>query len=306
VLGCEFPNPLGLAAGFDKNAEVVDAMLAWGFGFVEVGSITPLPQRGNPRPRIFRLARDNGIINRLGFNNHGYDVVRGRLEERRGRTGILGINIGHGRDAVDPARDYLGGVAAFNELATYLTMNISSPNTPGLRALQTRSRLETLIARVNEERARFARQKPLLLKIAPDLDDSALEDISLVAMRGGIDGIIVSNTSLSRPPLRSRNAAESGGLSGRPLFELSTRKLARLFALTSGKLPLIGVGGIDSVDTAFEKLRAGASLLQLYSAMIYQGPGIARAITRGLSRKLHRQGIRHVGLVTGSGVSDWL
>jgi dihydroorotate dehydrogenase len=297
---------MGLAAGFDKNAEVADAMLAWGFGFVEVGSVTPLAQAGNPQPRLFRLPEDEGIINRLGFNNDGYDAVRRRLERRRGRTGLIGVNIGAGRDAADPEGDYAAGIVAFNEVASYLTINISSPNTPGLRALQARSRLETLLSRVNEARARLSRARPLLIKIAPDLDDDALEDIAVVALRSGVDGVIVSNTTISRPPLRSTNASEAGGLSGRPLFELSTRKLARLFALTSGRLPLIGVGGIDSVDKAFEKLRAGASLLQLYSAMIYRGPGVARALTRGLSLKLRSKGIQHVSSITGTGVSDWL
>ncbi|MDP9137571.1 MAG: quinone-dependent dihydroorotate dehydrogenase, partial [Pseudomonadota bacterium] len=301
VLGLDFPNPVGLAAGFDKNAEAADAMLAQGFGFVEVGSLTPLPQPGNPAPRLFRLTEDRAIINRLGFNNQGYEQARRRLERRGGKGGIVGVNIGAGRDAADPVADYVAGIKALNEVADYLTVNISSPNTAGLRSLQARPRLEELIDRLSEARAKLKKTQPFLIKIAPDLDDGALEDISVVALRGGIDGIVVSNTTVFRPSLKSANAGESGGLSGRPLFELSTRKLARLFALTSGKLPLIGVGGIDSAETAFEKFRAGASLVQLYSGMVYKGPGIARDLSRALSHRLRRQGVDHVSRLTGSG-----
>jgi dihydroorotate dehydrogenase len=306
VLGLEFPNPVGLAAGFDKNAEVAGAMLGQGFGHVEVGSLTPSPQAGNPRPRLFRLQEDEAIINRLGFNNDGHDAVRQRLEARHGGNGIIGVNIGAGKDAADPVADYAAGITRFNDVADYLAVNISSPNTPGLRSLQARPRLEALVARLGETRAKQERPKPLLIKIAPDLDDAELEDISVVALRGGVDGIIVSNTTLSRPPLRSAQAGEAGGLSGKPLFELSTRKLARLYALTSGKLPLIGVGGIDSAEASFEKFRAGASLVQLYSAMVYQGPGIARALNRALSHRLRRDGIGHLSVLTGSGFRDWL
>ncbi len=297
---------MGLAAGFDKNAEAAEALLALGFGAVEVGTLTPSAQQGNPRPRLFRLTEDQAIINRLGFNNYGHDAARRRLQARRGGGGIIGVNIGAGRDAADPVADYVAGITALNDVADFLTVNISSPNTPGLRALQVRDRLEALIARLGEARAKLTRPKPLLIKIAPDLGEGELEDIARVALAGGIDGIVVSNTTVTRPFLRSKYAGQAGGLSGRPLFELATGQLARLYELTSGRLPLIGVGGIDSADTAFEKLRAGASLLQLYSAMIYQGPGIARAINRELSQKLARAGITHVSRLTGSGVKDWL
>jgi dihydroorotate dehydrogenase len=306
VFGLGFANPIGLAAGFDKNAEVIDAMLAQGFGFIEVGSVTPSPQQGNARPRLFRLDEDAAIINRMGFNNDGQDAALRRLQRRRSRTGIIGVNIGAGRSTTDPAADYVAGVEKLNDVADYLTVNISSPNTPGLRSLQSRTRLEALIARLSEVRAKLARPAPLLIKIAPDLDDSELEDISVVALRGGVDGIVVSNTTVSRPPLKSMHAAEPGGLSGRPLFELSTRRLARLYSLIDGRLPLIGVGGIDSADTAYEKMRAGASLVQLYSALVYHGPAIARTLNHGLLHMLRRAGIDRVSRLTGSGVRDWL
>jgi dihydroorotate dehydrogenase len=267
LFGLDFANPVGLAAGFDKNAEVPDAMLKQGFGFVEVGSVTPLPQAGNPRPRLFRLAEDEAVINRMGFNNDGAAAVKARLAARAGRPGIVGVNIGANKDAADRIADYVAGVDGFNGLASYLALNVSSPNTPGLRGLQSAGALERLLARVGEAReaaaARDGRRAPLLLKIAPDLGDDELADIAAVVLDGGIDGLIVSNTTTGRPPLTSPLAGEQGGLSGRPLFDLATRQLARLYVLTGSRLPLIGVGGIASPGDAWQKVRAGASLVQL-------------------------------------------
>jgi dihydroorotate dehydrogenase len=311
VLGLSFPNPLGLAAGFDKNAEVIDPMLGQGFGFVEVGSLTPEPQAGNPRPRLFRLPEDLAIINRLGFNNAGHDPAVARLERRRGRPGIVGINIGANRTTTDRIGDYLRGIARFNRLADYITLNVSSPNTPGLRRLQDRRELELLLARLKAERElateKDGRMAPLLLKIAPDLDEESLADIAEVTMASAaLDGLIISNTTLSRPALKSRHAGEAGGLSGRPLFERSTRILARMHRLTQGRLPLIGVGGIASADDAWRKITAGASLLQLYSALVYQGPELVHAINRGLAERLDRHRLPHLAAAVGTGVGDWL
>jgi dihydroorotate dehydrogenase len=311
VLGLAFPNPLGLAAGFDKNAEVVDPLLKQGFGFVEVGSLTPEPQAGNPKPRLFRLAEDHGIINRLGFNNDGHAAALARLERRRGGPGIVGVNIGANRTTTDRIGDYLRGIACFNRLAHYITLNVSSPNTPGLRRLQDRRELEALLGRLKAERERIGhkdgRMAPLLLKIAPDLDDASLADIAEVAVASAaLDGLIISNTSLSRPSLRSRHAGEAGGLSGRPLFERSTRMLARMHRLTQGKLPLIGVGGIASADDAWSKITAGASLLQLYSALVYQGPELIGDINRGLLRRLEQHRLPQLAAAVGTRAGDWL
>lgn len=290
AFGLDFPNPLGLAAGFDKNAEVPDAMLAQGFGFVEVGTLTPRPQLGNPRPRLFRLAEDRAVINRLGFNNGGHAAALARLTARR-RAGLVGINLGANKDSSDRIADYVAGIETFASVADYFTVNISSPNTPGLRSLQSRAELQSLLARLNEARARQRRRPPMLLKIAPDLRDDELEDIAQCCGGGTVDGIIVSNTTISRPPLKSRHARESGGLSGAPLFELSTRQLARLYLLTQGRVPLIGVGGIADAETAFAKILAGATLLQLYSALVYRGPGLVAEILAGLAARLARHGL---------------
>jgi len=311
VLGLSFPNPLGLAAGFDKNAEVIDPMLGQGFGFVEVGSLTPEPQSGNPRPRLFRLPEDRAIINRLGFNNAGHDPAVARLERRRGRPGIVGVNVGANRTAADRIGDYLCGIARFNRLADYITLNVSSPNTPGLRRLQDRRELEVLLARLKAEREQTAekdgRMAPLLLKIAPDLDEESLADIAEVAIASAaLDGLLISNTTLSRPSLKSRHAGEAGGLSGRPLFERSTRILARMHRLTQGRLPLVGVGGIASADDAWRKITAGASLLQLYSELVYQGPELVHTINRGLVERLERHRLPHLVAAVGTGVGDWL
>ena len=290
AFGLDFPNPLGLAAGFDKNAEVSDAMLAQGFGFVEVGTLTPKPQPGNPRPRLFRLVEDRAVINRLGFNNEGHAAALARLAARR-RGGLVGVNLGANKDSSDRIADYVAGIETFASIADYFTVNISSPNTPGLRSLQSRAELQSLLARLNEARARQRRHPPMLLKIAPDLRDDELEDIAQCCGGGIVDGIVVSNTTISRPPLKSRHAREQGGLSGAPLFELSTRQLARLYLLTQGRIPLVGVGGIADAETAWAKILAGATLLQLYSALIYRGPGLVAEILTGLAERLARDGL---------------
>jgi dihydroorotate dehydrogenase len=301
-----FPNPLGLAAGFDKNAEVPDAALKLGFGFVEVGSITPLPQAGNPLPRLFRLDEDRALVNRMGFNNQGFENVLHRLQARAGARGILGVNIGANRDSHDPIADYVQGLSAFDAVASYLVINISSPNTPGLRALQSRSHLPELLERLSAARQELQAPKPLLLKIACDLSDGEIEDIAGLALESRIDGLIVSNTTVTRPHLKSVHAKEPGGLSGVPLFELSTRKLARVYQATSGRLPLIGSGGVSSAETAWQKLRAGASLVQLYTGLVYEGPALVSAILTGLAERLVRSGKTSLREVTGSGQADWL
>ena len=289
AFGLDFPNPLGLAAGFDKNAEVPDAMLGLGFGFTEIGTVTPRPQAGNPRPRLFRLKEDQAVINRMGFNNDGHAAVLKQLQAREGRGGIVGVNIGANKDSVDRIGDYVAGIAAFAQVASYFTVNISSPNTPGLRALQSRSELERLLARLNAARQATADKPPMLLKIAPDLSEEELEDIAMCCAGGAVDGIIVSNTTVTRVGLRSPVATEQGGLSGAPLLELSTRQLARLFLLTAGRIPLVGVGGVHDAASALLKLRAGASLVQLYSALVYQGPGLVASIFRGIVEELVRR-----------------
>ncbi len=285
AFGLHFPNPLGLAAGFDKNAVVPDALRALGFGFVELGTVTPLAQSGNPSPRVFRLAEDKAVINRLGFNNEGHAAALQRLKVRR-RNGIAGVNIGANKDSPDRVDDYVAGIAAFSAVADYLTVNISSPNTPGLRALQSRDELTGLLDRLNQARARQKRRPPMLLKISPDLSTDELEDVARCCEGGAVDGIIVSNTTISRPDLKSRHGTEQGGLSGMPLFDLSTRQLARLYLVTQGRIPLVGVGGISDAATAWTKLAAGATLLQLYTALIYQGPAVIENILSGLSARL--------------------
>ncbi len=290
AFGLSFGNPLGLAAGFDKNAEVPDAMLALGFGFTEIGTLTPRPQEGNPRPRLFRLPEDGAVINRMGFNNEGHVAALGRLQARRGRGGIIGVNIGANKDSQDRIGDYVKGIEAFAAVASYFTVNISSPNTPGLRALQSRAELEQLLARLDAARDRQARRPPMLLKIAPDLRQDELEDIAAACGGGAVDGIIVSNTTLSRDGLGSPRKGEQGGLSGEPLLQLSTRQLARLHLLTEGRLPLVGVGGVHDGPSALLKIRAGACLVQLYSALVYRGPGLVGSILAFLSAEVARSG----------------
>jgi dihydroorotate dehydrogenase len=308
VFGLHFPNPIGLAAGFDKNAEIVDPVLKLGFGFTEVGTITPQPQPGNPRPRLFRLASDEGVINRFGFNSQGHAAARARLLQRRRRGGICGVNIGANKDAVDRVADYVDGIKAFAELASYFTVNVSSPNTPGLRDLQQAAALDDLLARVLDARDAVAAQhgrKPVLLKIAPDLTLEDLDDIIRVARARAIDGLIVSNTTISRPEsLRDKAlAAETGGLSGKPLFALATQRLAEAYLRVEGQFPLIGVGGIDSVATARAKIEAGATLVQFYSALVYQGPGLVRTIKRGLVTGLAPG--QAIGDLVGIAAADW-
>lgn len=300
MFGLNFPNPVGLAAGFDKDAQVPDAILGLGFGFTEVGTVTPLPQSGNPQPRMFRLSADKGVINRLGFNNKGHAAALERLAGRE-RQGIVGVNIGANKDSADKIADYVLGVKMFRELASYLTINVSSPNTPGLRGLQDRTALEELLGRVSE----VWESTPVLLKVAPDLDDDAISDIAEVVMQNSVDCIIVSNTTISRLPLKSSERNEQGGLSGAPLFELSTQILAKFSLATDGKVPLVGAGGIMSGGHAWEKLRAGASLVQIYSGMVYEGPGLATKINRYLSQRVRREGLTHIRDVTGTGAKEW-
>ena len=284
VMGLEFPNPLGVAAGFDKNAEVVDAALALGFGFVEVGSVTPRPQRGNPKPRVFRSVADGALINRLGFNSDGHDGVYARLA-KRAPHGIVGVNLGANKDSADRVADYAGGVTRFSDVASYLAINISSPNTPGLRDLQEKEGLARLLAAVAEARERAARRVPIVVKIAPDLDDDAQAAICEAIVAARMDGMIVSNTTVSRAGLSdARIAAEAGGMSGRPLFAPSTAMLAKVRTIVGSRLALIGTGGIHSVATAREKLAAGADLIQVYTGMIYEGPELPGRIVAGLLR----------------------
>jgi dihydroorotate dehydrogenase len=308
VLGLRFPNPLGLAAGFDKNAEVPGAMLRLGFGFVEVGTLTPQPQDGNARPRLFRLPEDAAVINRFGFNNQGFERARARLMRRSpgSAIGVIGVNIGANRDAVDRIEDYVLGVKTFAAVADYLTINISSPNTPGLRDLQRRDALDELILRVVAARDETEPRRPLLVKIAPDLDAQGLEDIVATALAHRIDGLVVSNTTVARPAsLSSRNRAESGGLSGRPLFEPSTRLLARAYLLTGGAMPLIGCGGVEDARTALAKIEAGANLVQLYTGLALRGADVVEEILEGLACALEERGVARIGELVGARASDW-
>jgi len=289
LFGLDFPNPIGLAAGFDKSAEAFAPALSIGFGFVEVGSVTPLPQSGNPRPRLFRLAEDRAVINRMGFNNHGLAAVRTRLAGRDGAGGIVGVNLGKNRDSADALADYAAGVRALGPLADYLVINVSSPNTPGLRALQGHAALAALLAGVRA--ARGEAETPLLLKIAPDLTEADKQDIAEVALAGGLDGLIIANTTIARPSgLLSAAAGEAGGLSGRPLLQPSTALLSDMYRLTDGKLPIIGVGGIACGADAYAKIRAGASLVQLYTALVYEGPSLVRRIKSDLAALLRADG----------------
>ncbi len=304
LFGLDFPNPVGLAAGFDKDAEAVDGALALGFGFVEVGTVTPRPQAGNPRPRLFRLPEHEALINRMGFNGAGLDAVAARLARRRGREGIVGANIGKNRDSEDAVADYVAGLAALHDRVDYIAVNVSSPNTPGLRGLQGRDALARLVGALMEARARLApsgaRPVPLLVKVAPDLDAAARADIARVALDSGLDGLIVGNTTVSREGVSGAHADEAGGLSGRPLFARSTAALADFRRLTEGRLPLIGVGGISSAADAYAKIRAGASLVQLYTALVYRGPGLVGEIVEGLARLLAADGFSRLAEAVGA------
>ena len=288
LAGLTFPSPVGLAAGLDKDAKAPDALLALGFGFVEVGTVTPLPQKGNPRPRLFRLPEDEAIINRMGFNNAGQAAALKRLRRRRGRPGIVGINIGANKDATDRIADYAVGVAAMAPVGDYLTVNISSPNTPGLRALQDEAALDALLEAVMA--ARPAGGPPIFLKVAPDLEPADIDAIARVAIDRKIDALIVSNTTLSRPPLESLDAHQTGGLSGAPLKSLALERLRDFRRATGGKLPLIAAGGIASGADAYARIKAGASLIQIYSALIYQGPLLPRRIETELAALLRAEG----------------
>ncbi len=303
VAGLDFANPLGVAAGYDKGAEVPRAMWASGYGHAEVGTITPRPQPGNPRPRVFRLAEDRAVINRYGFNSEGADVVRERIERIGKRRGVLGINVGANKDSADFAADFAHGIKTFAPLADYLTVNVSSPNTPGLRGLQSAAPLRDLIDRVQD--ARGDNTTPVFLKIAPDLETHEMDAIAGVLRDSRIDGLIVSNTTLARDGLRSAQRGEAGGLSGAPLFERSTIVLARMARLLDGAMPLIGVGGVSNAEQALEKLRAGASLVQLYTGMIYEGPGLAGAILRGLSDICDKRGLGSISEIVGEGRDEW-
>ncbi len=298
VAGLRFPNPVGLAAGFDKDAEVPDAMLAMGFGFSEVGSITPLPQEGNPKPRLFRLVEDRAVINRMGFNNGGLAGALPRLKARKDRGGIIGVNIGANKESPDRSADYATMTKAVIPYASYLAVNISSPNTPGLRALHDEAALIDLLDGVNE--ARGASDVPIFLKVAPDLEPADIDAIARIAIDKKLGALIVSNTTISRPDLKSRHAGETGGLSGEPLRDLALQRVRDFRTATGGKTPLIGVGGIATAEDAWARIRAGASLIQLYSAMVYQGPAIARSITRGLSKLMKRDGFSTIAEAVGS------
>lgn len=298
VAGIEFPNPVGMAAGFDKDGQAPDALLGLGFGHVEVGSITPLPQAGNPKPRLFRLAEDEGVINRMGFNNDGAAETVSRLALRHGRPGVIGINIGANKDSTDRVADYATMARLMAPLATYLTVNVSSPNTPGLRALQDEGALTTLLDAVLE--ARGANGPPVFLKVAPDLEAADVEAIGRIAIDKALGALIVSNTTISRPPLQSGHAGETGGLSGAPLRDLAQQRLRDFRKATGGAIALIGVGGIASAEHAWARIRAGASLVQVYSAMVYEGPGIARAITQGLEALMQRDGFATIAEAVGS------
>ncbi len=301
VAGLSLPSAVGLAAGFDKNAEAFGPMLAAGFGFVECGTLTPLPQSGNPRPRLFRLSEDQAVINRMGFNNAGLEAFAARLA-RPGRPGPVGANIGANKDSEDRIGDYVTGLKRLWGLADWFTLNISSPNTPGLRALQTRAALEELLGRAAETRDTLLATGavPLFLKVAPDLDDAEIEAIVETVLAFGISGIIVANTTISRPGLRSPLSGETGGLSGAPLRDLAQSVLGRFSDAAAGRLPLIGVGGIASGADAYVRIRAGASAVQLYSALVYAGPGLAVRLGRDLAARLRADGFRTLTEAVGA------
>jgi dihydroorotate dehydrogenase len=296
VAGLRFLSPVGLAAGFDKDAEVPDAMLGLGFGFVEVGTVTPKPQDGNPKPRLFRLKEDQAVINRMGFNNRGQSAALERLRKRK-RRGIVGVNIGANKDSADRIADYAAGVKAMSPVADYLTVNISSPNTPGLRNLQAGGELVELLSAVRDARTQGV---PIFLKVSPDLDGSDHERIVRAAIDHGIDALIIANTTISRPPLKSSYADEQGGLSGRPLKALALEQLRKFRSASGGQIPLIAAGGIEDAHDAWERITAGASLVQLYSAMVYEGPGIAERIADGLRTLLGLSQMSNISEAVGS------
>jgi dihydroorotate dehydrogenase len=309
IVGLTFANPIGMAAGYDKNAEVPEALLRLGFGFTEIGTVTPRPQPGNDKPRIFRLVEDEAVINRLGFNNEGHGAALARL---RGcsREALIGVNIGANKDSADRIADYVAGIRTFYPVARYFTANISSPNTPGLRDLQARASLAALLAAVlaarKEEAEKSGRQVPVFLKIAPDLTEEGMDDVAAEVLAHDLDGLIVSNTTLSRDGLKDkRQAGEAGGLSGKPLFEKSTAVLARMRKRVGPDLPIIGVGGVSSAETAAEKIRAGADLVQLYSCMVYEGPSLPGRIVRGLSALCDREKLASIRDIRNSRLDYW-
>ncbi|WEX88205.1 quinone-dependent dihydroorotate dehydrogenase [Sinorhizobium garamanticum] len=309
IAGLTFTNPIGMAAGYDKNAEVPEALLKIGFGFTEIGTVTPRPQPGNDKPRVFRLVEDQAVINRLGFNNEGHGAALARLQGCS-RQALIGVNIGANKDSTDRISDYVAGIRTFYPVARYFTANISSPNTPGLRDLQARESLAALLTAVlaarDEEAKKSAKRIPVFLKIAPDLTDEGMDDIAAEALAHDLDGLIVSNTTLARDGLKDRRQAqEAGGLSGRPLFEKSTAVLARMRKRVGPALPIIGVGGVHSAETAAEKIRAGADLVQLYSCMVYEGPGLPGRIVRGLSELCDREQLASIRDIRDSRLGYW-
>ena len=309
VFGLDFPNPLGIAAGYDKDARVPDAVLGLGCGFAEIGTVTPRAQPGNPKPRVFRLLEDEGMINRLGFNNGGHEPALARLQARRGRGGVVGVNIGANKDATDRISDYVQGLKTFNSVASYFTVNISSPNTPGLRDLQAPAVLDELLERVMTARAELvasgAPLRPVIVKIAPDIAIPDIEPICERLAAHRVDGIAVSNTTLARDGLRDPSRIEAGGLSGRPVFTRATVMLARVYRATGGAIPLIGIGGIDSPQTALQKIEAGATLLQIYTGLVYQGPGLIGRINAHLADAIARAGLISLSQLRATRVDEW-
>ncbi|WP_298022565.1 quinone-dependent dihydroorotate dehydrogenase [uncultured Parasphingopyxis sp.] len=303
LAGLRFPNPVGLAPGFDKDAEVFDRMFGFGFGHVEIGTVTPLPQPGNPKPRLFRLTEDRGVINRMGFNNAGQQAALVRLSRRDRTKGIVGVNIGANKDSDDRIGDYARGAAAMAKVADYLTVNVSSPNTPGLRALQDEGALAALLEGVMDAKREPGGERgpPVFLKLAPDLEPADIDAVVRVAIMHGVAALIIGNTTISRPDLRSKHAGEAGGLSGAPLAPLARQRLADFHKACGGMIPLIAAGGIDSAEEAWARIKAGASLVQLYSALVYEGPGLAKRIVRGMDRLRRRDGFADIAEAVGTG-----
>ena len=309
VFGLEFPNPVGIAAGYDKDARVPDGVLGLGCGFAEVGTLTPKPQSGNPQPRVFRLIADHGLINRLGFNNGGHAAALKRLEARQGKRGIVGVNIGANKDSADRAADYVAGIETFHHVASYFAVNISSPNTPGLRDLQAPAALDELLGRVMAARFKLQSKggpnRPVIVKIAPDLAEDDIDGIVSRLKAHAVDGIAISNTTLARAGLTDPKSGETGGVSGRPVFHRSTAMLARVYRASGGKIPLIGIGGIDSPETALAKIEAGATLLQLYTGLIYEGPALIGRIRSRLADEARRAGPGGLAAIRGRKADEW-
>lgn len=309
LFGLDFPNPIGIAAGYDKDARVPDAVLGMGCGFAEIGTVTPRPQAGNPKPRVFRLVEDRALINRLGFNNAGHDAALHRLRARQGRNGIVGVNIGANKDSTDRSADYVLGIRMFSSVASYFTVNVSSPNTPGLRDLQAPAALDELLTQIMNTRAELVKsgapRRPIIVKLAPDIAEDDIAPICDRLLAHAVDGIAVSNTTLARAGLKSSLARETGGLSGRPAFRRSTAMLARVYRLTNGVVPLIGIGGIDSAQSALAKIEAGASLLQLYTGLVYEGPGLLGAIKKHLTQEARRSNATSLADLRGRRADQW-